>query len=73
MTALLIVVAIGSGLIGSLLLTQATAGVGAICFGLLLAVLARINQAGEHHREITKAISSQTDEIRHELREQLKK
>lgn len=36
-------------------LTQATYGVGLICFACLIAILARINQAELHHRQRLEA------------------
>lgn len=73
MSAILVIFGIGCTLVGALMLSQATAGVGVICCGIFWAVLARIHQAGEHQRATLAAISQQTDELRHEIREQAKK
>ena len=53
MTVLLVVLSVLGGLLGLVLLSNATMGVGTLAFAILLAILARINQASEHHREGT--------------------
>ncbi len=52
MVILLVVVAIVVGVIGGLMLTQATLGVGIICAGCLIGILARIAQASGQHEEV---------------------
>lgn len=49
MTAVLVVFSLLASLVGFVLLTQATMGVGFIAGGVLLAVYARIHQAHEYH------------------------
>ena len=57
MTGLLVVLSLLIGLYAAVaLLTQATLGVGVLCFGILLAILARINQASEQHKAIIEAM-----------------
>lgn len=50
-TTVLLILAILLGLFGVLTLSEATRGVGMICFGCLLAVWGRIFQAAAHHRD----------------------
>jgi hypothetical protein len=50
----LIVLASLAVVIGLFLLTNATAGVGAICIGCFFAVLARIAQASRHRKAATE-------------------
>lgn len=52
--ASLVLVSIGTAAYGALILTTATLGVGAICVAILVAVLARIAQAADHHAEIRR-------------------
>jgi hypothetical protein len=52
MAALLRVVALLGGLAGLTSLSNATMGVGIICFACLLAILARMSQADAHQREL---------------------
>jgi hypothetical protein len=52
MTVLMVVLALLAGLGGFTSLSQATMGVGIICIGCLLAILGRIAQAAEQHRDI---------------------
>lgn len=54
MVTVLIVLAVLGWIGGSLLLTQATYGVGALTAACLFAILARIAQAGEQHREMSR-------------------
>lgn len=57
MTGLLVVLSLLIGMYAAVaLLTQATLGVGVLCFGILLAILARINQASEQHKAIIEAM-----------------
>lgn len=57
MTALLVVLSLLVGIYAAgVLLTQATLGVGVLCFGILLAILARINQASDHHKAVLEAL-----------------
>lgn len=57
MTGLLVVLSLLVGMYAAVaLLTQATLGVGVLCFGILLAILARINQASEQHKAIIEAM-----------------
>lgn len=57
MTGLLVVLSLLIGMYAAAaLLTQATLGVGVLCFGILLAILARINQASEQHKAIIEAM-----------------
>ena len=51
MTALLVVAAILVGAMGFLQLSNATLGVGILCSACLLAILARIAQAADHHKQ----------------------
>lgn len=57
MTGLLVVLSLLVGMYAAVaLLTQATLGVVVLCFGILLAILARINQASEQHKAIIEAM-----------------
>lgn len=58
MTALLVIAAILLGCVGALFLSQATTGVGIIAFACLLAILARITQASDHHQAQRAAASA---------------
>lgn len=49
--AFVIISIIGAG-IGFLLLSEATLGVGVIALSIWVAILARLGQAAEHHREL---------------------
>lgn len=49
MTIVLVVVALLAGVIGVLSLSEATMGVGIICFGCLIGIVARIAQASVQH------------------------
>ena len=53
---ILVLAAIALALYGADHLTQATVGVGAICFGVFVAVLARIAQAADHHAELRRIL-----------------
>lgn len=55
MAGILILIAIGASLLGLLLLTQATYGVGLLAFACVTGILARIAQAQELHRATTPA------------------
>ena len=54
-TIFLIALALLFGFGGLLFASEATGGVAAIALGCLLAILARIEQAGRHHRETMDA------------------
>lgn len=54
--AVLVLVSIGLGLYGMDRLSQATLGVGVLCGAVLVAVLARICQAADHHAELRKLL-----------------
>lgn len=57
MTALLVVLSLLIGLYAAgALLTQATLGIGVLCFGILVAIIARINQASDHQKALLEAI-----------------
>lgn len=51
---LLVAAALGSAALGALMLTAATMGVGLICGGCLLAICARLVQAGAHYRVLAQ-------------------
>jgi hypothetical protein len=51
-TIALVVLSLLLAVLGLVLMSQATAGVGIIAFGCLVAILARIAQAGRHHNEL---------------------
>jgi len=63
MSILLIIVALLGGFVGAFCLTQATMGVGIICGGCLLAILARIAQACDQHQELIQKIDSKNKSI----------
>jgi hypothetical protein len=52
----LIILAVLAALVGLVSLSQATLGVGLICGGCLLGVLARIAQAQAQHRELQEVL-----------------
>ena len=52
MVNLLFGVALITGLLGLVSLSNATAGIGGIAFGCLLAILARLIQAQRHHAQL---------------------
>jgi hypothetical protein len=52
MHIVLIVIAILTAIAGTLMLTQATMGVGVIAFGIFLAALARVVQAERHQSQL---------------------
>lgn len=56
MSIVLVVVALLAGVIGLLFMSQATTGVGLICFACLLAILARMAQAHEHHKTAARIL-----------------
>lgn len=51
---LLVVVAVIVAVAGASVLTPATQGVGVVCLACLVAILARIKQAGAHQEELLK-------------------
>jgi len=55
MNALLMIISVILVLVGGLMLSQATTGVGLICIGIAFGVWCRINQAAEHRREDMRA------------------
>lgn len=55
MTWAIVVASFLGGVAGLFLLSEATFGVGVLAFSILLAVLARMNQADAHHREAMAA------------------
>ena len=54
--AFLIALAVLVGLAGLLFLSNATTGVGVICFACLFAIFARIAQAEEQHKELKRLL-----------------
>jgi tryptophan-rich sensory protein len=54
MSALLVVIAILAVGYGLISLSQATLGVGMIAIGCFVAILARLVQAAEHHRALSR-------------------
>ena len=54
--AVLVLIAIAFAVYGGNNLTQATLGVGAICAGVFVAVIARIAQASDHHAEMRRLL-----------------
>lgn len=44
-------------------LTQATLGVGVLCLGVFIAILARIAQAADHHAEIRRLLERSTSNL----------
>jgi hypothetical protein len=61
MSVVLVVVSVIAALIGVVSLSNATMGVGFVAGACLLAILARIAQAGEHHRELLSRTASQPE------------
>lgn len=55
----LILASVALALYGASQLTQVTLGVGAICGAVLIAVLARISQAADHHTELRRLLERQ--------------
>jgi len=51
LAALLVFLGVVAGVLGLASLSQATAGVGGIAFGCLLAIFARMAQASAHHQQ----------------------
>jgi hypothetical protein len=47
-----VIIAVIIGIVGCLLLTKITGGVGMICFACLVAIIARMKQADLHHAEM---------------------
>lgn len=58
MDGILVLLSMLAGGGGLLLLSQATLGVGIICGGCLLAILARMAQAAHQHRELIRKLES---------------
>jgi hypothetical protein len=56
MDAVLVAAAVLVGVVGLLLMSNATAGVGVICFACLLAVFARMTQAHRQHADLMTAL-----------------
>jgi hypothetical protein len=54
MAVLLVVIAVLTAIFGAASLSQATMGVGIICIGCFIAILARIVQASVQHNELLK-------------------
>lgn len=50
--AVIVLAAIAAVIYGTLHLTQATLGIGCICIGVFVAIIARIAQASDHHYEV---------------------
>jgi hypothetical protein len=50
--AALLVIALLGGIVGFMFLSQATTGVGIIAFSCLIAILARVAQAADQHKEM---------------------
>ena len=67
-TILLVIVSVLFGIGGLFFASQATAGVAAITFACLLAIFARIEQAGRHHNELM-APRRQALEAEHQLQQ----
>ena len=60
MTVLLVVVSLLGAFLGLVFLSQVTSGVGLICGACLLAILARVNQAADHHAQLMKALQDES-------------
>lgn len=58
----LILLALFGGLVGFLSLSDATTGVGIVCLSCLAAILARIVQAADQHKELTALLQRQRAE-----------
>lgn len=56
-TALLVILSVLLAIVGALILTQATLGVGLICLGVAFGIWARLNQAAEHLKVLNGAIN----------------
>ena len=54
--AILVLVAIGLAVFGSYFLTAETVGVGMIGGAILIAILARMSQAADHHADLRKLL-----------------
>jgi hypothetical protein len=52
-----VVAAMIAGIIGFFFMSQVTMGVGIVCFGCLLAIIARVRQQERHHTEMVLLIS----------------
>ncbi len=63
MSVFLVIAALLGGFVGIFCLTQATMGVGFICGGCLLAILARIAQAYEQHQELIQKVDPKNKNI----------
>jgi membrane-bound ClpP family serine protease len=68
MVAILVLVAVLGLLVGVTSLSNATAGVGIIGAACLLAIFARIAQAGQQHDRLIKALKLQTDVLHDAIR-----
>jgi amino acid transporter len=60
---ILVLASIGLGLYGADHLTQATLGVGVVCVGVLVAVIARIAQAADHHAELRRIFERNKSQV----------
>lgn len=60
LVALLVIAAIIAVLVGTMLMTQATLGIGVIAIGIFLGVLARILQADSNHRKLAKLLEQRS-------------
>ena len=49
------------GVIGFFFMSQVTMGVGIVCFGCLLAIIARVRQQETHHQEMVKLLCKAYD------------
>lgn len=59
LAALLLVASFVTTFFGLISLSQATSGVGGIAIGCLLAIVARIAQAGHHHKKLLEQLEPQ--------------
>ena len=55
--AALVVLALLAGIVGFMFLSQATTGVGIIALACLVAILARVVQAAEQHKELLAMVN----------------
>lgn len=53
-----LIAAVLVGIVGFFFLSNVTSGVGLICTGVLLAIIARVRQAEHHHFEVTRLMLS---------------
>ena len=61
--AILVLASLALAVYGAIQLTQATLGVGALAGAVLLAVLARISQAADHHAELRRRWERASDDL----------